>query len=319
MADLNFNTALNASVNTMVNTAVLEGVATQLAAGITGAFFRPLNAGPLAFASLPGAFNIALGTLSAEAAMMALAGPIQMPAPQAKMTATLGQGGQGDIDLGDGYKLHLNQNNSEVDIIDQNTGHTTQIWGDPHVNVDGKQAFNFAGTTTFNLGNGTKITINTQQWAGNPNAYVANQLVITKGNQAIVVDGLSQNKTKDLSISMSNNGRALDAATRDGYVLNESADGKTWNSEYTGKAATQDDMNATMASGAFAPGSTTPSLGEMGNELGQFLSFGVMGSMLGQFALASASASVEARAEAKFEHKLERAVNQAVHQLFAAV
>jgi len=319
MADLNFNAALGNSVNTMVNTAVLEGVATQLAAGITGAFFRPLNAGPLAFASLPGAFNIALGTLSAEAAMMALAGPIQMPSPQAKMTATLGQGGQGDIDLGEGYKLHLNENNSEVDIIDQNTGHTTQIWGDPHVNVDGQHKFDFAGTTTFQLGNGTKITINTQQWAGNPNAYVANQLVITKGNQAIVVDGLSQNKLGDLSISMSNNGRQLDAATRDGYVLNESADGKAWNSEYTGNAATQDDMNATMAGGAFGPGSTTPSLGEMGAQLGAFLSFGVMGSMLGQFALASTAVTAEARAEAKIEHKIERAAHQAVNQMLAAV
>ncbi len=317
MTDVTFNANVGAAFDTAIKTEMLEGVAVQLAQNITGAFFRPLNAGPLAFAALPNAFNVALGTLSAEAALMALAGPIQMPAPQAQMKATLGQGGQGDIDLGEGYKLHLNQNNSEVDIIDQKTGHTTQIWGDPHVNVDGQHKFDFAGTTTFNLGNGTKITINTQQWAGNPNAYVANQLVITKGNQAIVVDGLSQNKTGDLSISMSNNGRALDAATRDGYVLNESADGKSWNSEYTGKAATQADMNATMAGGAFAPGSTTPSLGEMGTQLGQFLSFGVMGSMLGQFAIASAS--VEARAEAKVEHRIEAAVHKAVHQMFAAV
>ena len=41
------------------------------------------------------------------------------------------------IDLGDGYKLDINEKNSEMTIINEKTGEKTRIWGDPHVDVDG--------------------------------------------------------------------------------------------------------------------------------------------------------------------------------------
>ena len=233
-----------------------------LAAGIMGRAMNPLGASARAFSLLPSLWAVGL-----------LSGPT--PQPAASWTATTGADGHASIDLGDGYTLQLNERNSEITILNANSGETTRIWGDPHVEVNGKHVFDFAGTTTFTLENGTKITIDTEQYAHNPDAYVASQVTITKGQQAIVVNGISQNKLGDLSISMSNNGALIDAATRDGFVLDENASGAGWNSSFTGRTATQADLNATMPGHAYGPGSTLPSLEELGSILSGFLLFGV--------------------------------------------
>lgn len=291
------------ALGAMTSSAFLQGVSVGLAAGLSGQFFRPLGAGPYAFAKLGNAFNVAVGQLAEAAVLQAmLSGGFQIPQPQAQWTATLGQNGQGKIDLGDGYTLNLNEHNSEVTITNANTGETTRIWGDPHVDVDGKHAFDFWGTTTFSLENGTKITINTEQWGGNPNAYVASQLVITRGDQAITVNGISQNQIGDLSITQGNNGRQLDAAHRDGFVLNENASGSGWRSSYTGQVATQADLNATRVGGEFGPGSQAMSLDELGGALTGFLTLGVMlslGVFGGDVGASSASDAKDARADAK--------------------
>jgi len=185
----------------------------------------------------------------------------------------MGPSGRASVDLGDGYTLQLDERNSEIVINNANTGETTRIWGDPHVDVDGKRVFDFWGTTTFTLGNGTKLTINTEQWGGNPNAYVASQVVITRGDQALTIDGISQNQLGDLSITMGNNGRALDAAHRDGYTLYENMAGSSWLTA-RGSIATQRDLDATRVGAEFGPGSTAMSLSELSTALSQWLAIG---------------------------------------------
>lgn len=256
-----------------------RGASLTLAAGIMGSFLRPLNAGPFASAKLPALWALGLGQAGQP--------------PQAQMTASVGANGQGSIDLGDGYSVKLNENNSEITVTNANTGETTRIWGDPHVEIDGKQAFDFWGTTTFTLGNGAKITINTEPFGGNPNAYVASQLVITKGDQAVTVDGISQNQTGDLSVTMGSNGRALDAATRDGYTLTENGAGAGWLAQGGGHVATQADLNATAKGGLYGPGSGMPSLDEFGSAIGAFLSFGLFSGALISFATELGNAVAE--------------------------
>ncbi len=308
-ANLNFNTAINTAVNNALAGALVEGVAYSLAAGIVGSFFRPMNAGPFGFAQMPSMFNIAAGFNTPALNAAAFAGAGQLAAlsqPQAQFTATMGQGGTANIKLGDGYELNLNENNSEINIVDHNNGQTTKIWGDPHVDVNGKHAFDFAGTTTFELKNGTKITVNTEQWKGNPNAYVASNVVITKGNQALVVNGISQNQLGDLSITQSNGGYAADAIARDGYVLHESDAG--WVSEHTGQVATQADMDATIGNGAYAPGQHTISLGEYGGMMGNWLLSGMMN-----------TPTFSAASDTKIEQAVAKATAQVMHRMFAAV
>ena len=152
--------------------------------------------------------------------------------------------GRAEIDLGDGYTMTLDERSSEIVITDAD-GDKTRIWGDPHVDVNGKRVGDFYDTTTFELKNGTKITINTEPWkAGGNGAYVASQVVITRGDQGVVVDGISQNDRGDLRITTGHDGRALDFAHDDGFNLSEAGDKGSygWNSEFTGERVTRSEM-----------------------------------------------------------------------------
>lgn len=159
-------------------------------------------------------------------------------------TASMPQDGQCSVDLGDGYTMQIDESNSQITIRDAD-GNSTRIWGDPHVEVNGQHIGDFYGTTTFQLNNGTKITINTEQWGDNPNAFVASQVVVTRGSQALTIDGVSQNQLGDVKVTMGGNGYLTDAATDDGLVVGERADGKGWTSSLTGQNVTQADFDTT--------------------------------------------------------------------------
>ncbi|MEO7466020.1 MAG: DUF1521 domain-containing protein, partial [Sphingobium limneticum] len=250
----NLNFAVNNNFGSNAAAALGGGFSTQLAAGLVASYFQPLFASAFASATLPMLLNFQGGQVQ-----QGPDGTSSFAATEgASWTASLQNESEGQIDLGDGYRLELDERNSEIRLYNDNTGETTRIWGDPHVDIDGKHSFDFWGKTTFQLENGTKITIDTEQYAANPNEYVASQLTITKGDQAIVVDGISQNDIGDLSITQSNDGYALDAAKGDGFVLQENATGAGWRSELTGDIATQVDLNATRVGAAYGPGSDTP-------------------------------------------------------------
>lgn len=228
-----------------------------LAAGIAGKFLNPFGAGPFASGCFPRGWNVD-ARCGGET--------------QASWTVKTGAEGRASIDLGDGYSLQLNERNSEMTITNANTGETTRIWGDPHVDVNGQHVYDFWWATTFTLDNGTKITINTEQGQGNPNVYFASSVAITRGDQAIEVTGLSQQKLGDLEITMGDNGRALDRANADGFVLHENDSGAGWRSAYTGDVATQADLNATRPGQIFGPGSNEgETLASLSFLLGAFL------------------------------------------------
>ena len=278
MTDIQFNT--NITVNNVFGAQAgagifggrpVEGFQTALGNGITALFAAKLASGRFASPMLPSLFSI-VGGMFAQAAQNQA--PVFQPAPDAQWTASLQGEGQAAIDLGDGYSLDIDENNSQILITNAETGETTRIWGDPHVDVDGKHVYDFWGKTTFTLENGTKITIDTEQGHGNPDVYFASKLTVTKGDQALVIDGVSQQTKGDLSVSLSNNGQALDAATGDGFVLHENATGSGWRSELTGEVATQADLNATKPGALYGPGSDTPGLGELSDVLSTFLFFG---------------------------------------------
>lgn len=242
--------------------------AAVLAGNIVGNYFDKIDHGPFAGPTLPDAWRITLGNIIDQRGFPAPNPPtLPTPTPRAPTppvvqptqtwTASV-NGSTADIDLGNGYTLQVNEYNSELTIVNQQTGEKTRIWGDPHVEIDGQHAYDFYGTTTFQLEDGTKITINTEPWNGNPNAYVASQVTVTQGNQALVINGISQNQIGDLSVSLSNNGRQVDAQTQDGYVLNENANGAGWLSFKTGKVATQADLDATRVGAEYGPGTSHP-------------------------------------------------------------
>ncbi len=270
-----------------------SAMAGYIAAGIFAEFGAAFGAGRNAFGAMPGAFDVRCG-IAKGGCVLPGKGRCTMPEPKAQWTAQVDGANTAKVNLGDGYRLEIDERSSQLTIINDKTGERTRIWGDPHVEIDGKHAYDFWGTTTFTLENGTKITINTEQWGGNPNAYVASQVVITKGDNAIIVDGISQNKLGDLSVSMSNNGEMIDAMTRDGYTLHENASGAGWRTEM-GSVATQNDLNATAKGREYGPGSELASLGEIGEFLGSFLAFGIFASFLNMASMNVGSTYSEAR------------------------
>ncbi|AHE54833.1 DUF1521 domain-containing protein [Sphingomonas sanxanigenens] len=291
MSDIIYNTSLTANAYLQPGSSpnnAIEGQAIQLAAGILGTFIKPLFAGPFAFAQLPSQFALLGGTM--QPPLRPGASPIFAPQPGAQWSASLTSEHTGNIDLGDGYTMRLDERSSEIMIHNEKTNEWTRIWGDPHVDVNGERAFDFWGTTTFTLENGTKVTIDTEQWGGNPDAYVASKVTVTNGDRAIVVDGISQNEIGDLEISMSDNGALIDAATRDGFVLHENATGLGWRSELTGEVARHADLEITKPGELYGPGSTAPSFGEIREALGTFLMFGIAVGIGESFAAAARTA-----------------------------
>lgn len=231
---------------------------------VLGSYLNGFSDGLAARFQLPPFWNVNAGTINNGCFSPLMCGP-----KPAQWTASTPKDGKATIDLGDGYRLELNEHNSQMKIINCNTGEETNIWGDPHIdwNKDGQTDADFWTTTTFTLENGTKITIDTEPWKGNADMYVANKVTVTRGSNAIVVNGLSQNQIGDLSITQSENGYQLDAATRDGFVVHENDRGEGWISSQTGRLATQKDFDVTK------PGAQPcPSLnGEFGAALGAFL------------------------------------------------
>jgi len=133
------------------------------------------------------------------------------------------QGGQAVFE-NDNYRITAGDNNT-VNIFNKKTGENYNIWGDPHVNVDGQHAFDFWGTTTFKLEDGTKLTIETTP-AGN-GATLASKLAITNGDYGVEISGVDTNKIGDLKIDEAAGwGHTLDWTHDDGNVLQENPAGK---------------------------------------------------------------------------------------------
>lgn len=164
---------------------------------------------------------------------------------QTQWTNTPVSNNKTSIDLGD-YKLDFSKSNSSMLLTNKKSGDTTNIYGDPHIeqhaNGANKTSAMFNGPMTFMLPDNTKISVGTQAAKNNPSISYADQVTITKGNQAYQVSGLSQQDSAALSVQKSNNGRALDVATPDGYTIVAARDGSGWIDPATGKQPTADDF-----------------------------------------------------------------------------
>ena len=151
--------------------------------------------------------------------------------------------GKASISLNDRYSLTLDEKNSTWILIDKCDNSQTRVWGDPHVDVgnDGKTDFDFKQNATFQLEDGTKITVGTVPF-GNSGQTLSSSLTITKDDNAIVVTGLGMNYdgANNLKIEQSYDGKKLDAQTADGAFTAKEA-GQGWTID--GKPADQKIVN----------------------------------------------------------------------------
>lgn len=140
-----------------------------------------------------------------------------------------------------GYEFKFDRAGHTIEILNTKTGEKTKVHGDPHIEWtgDNKSEVDFYETTTFNLENGVKMTVNTKPL---PNGTtVSDRVTITdaKSGQSAVIDGLANGDR--IRIQTGQNAVALDRAVPDGILqLFENPNGIGWNTG-TGKLATMKD------------------------------------------------------------------------------
>ncbi len=173
------------------------------------------------------------------------------------------EGGKGTIDLG-GYSISLQEYNSIWVLTNKATCTSTRIWGDPHVDIgnNGSTEFDFKKSMSFQLSDGTKITVDTVAW-GNSGETLSSKLTITDwcGNKAMVVTGLGWDSdgVGNLDVQkIDGQGKALDLATADGaFTLYENPNGD-WN-VFDGRVANQN-LISDLESGALVDSGSTVNL-----------------------------------------------------------
>jgi hypothetical protein len=157
------------------------------------------------------------------------------------------QGGRAVFE-NDNYRITAGDDNT-VNITNKKTGENYNIWGDPHVNIDGQHAFDFWGTTTFALEDGTKVTIETTPWNAGNGMTLASKVAITSGDYGVEISGVDTNTVGDLKIDEAAGwGSTLDWTHDDGNVLQENPAGKGFlgvDAQGNIKAVDQNYINAT--------------------------------------------------------------------------
>ena len=149
---------------------------------------------------------------------------LNSPITNPSHASTTMQNGQAVFE-NDDYKITCDDNNT-VTITNKQTGAVYQASGDPHVSVNGQHVFDFWGTTTFNLDDGTKVTIQTTPYAANPNADLSSKVTITNGSYGVQITGVDSNTQGDLAIHEEAGwGHTMDWAVSDGNEINENATG----------------------------------------------------------------------------------------------
>jgi Domain of Unknown Function (DUF1521) len=135
---------------------------------------------------------------------------------------------QGNVQFeNENYRITAEEGGT-VNIYNKNTGENYKAWGDPHMNIDGKQAFDFWGDTTFTLDDGTKVTIETTPWkGGNNGATISSKVTIIDGDYGVQITGVDDNKSGDLKFNeTTSNGWLMDAMVDDGNTMYENPIGK---------------------------------------------------------------------------------------------
>ena len=204
----------------------------------------------------------------------------------------------------DNYRITMADDNT-VAIHNKNTGENYLAWGDPHMNVDGEHVFDFWGTTTLSLDDGTKVTIETTPWLNNPEMTLSSKVTITSGDYAVQVSGIDTNQVGDLKFEEGKGwGGLTDLLVADGNVLYENPFGKGFlgldggqlqkvDQSYINKTDLSKSMNLqARAADAFAQMTGLLSVGFVGSFLG------AMRAMLGDGRSDSAASTRSAANEA---------------------
>lgn len=229
----------------------------------------PIAAPAGSAAALPASVDVALFVAPAEG-LPAISGE-----PAFEVTAIAV--GNVVFDLSDGYSLSIDEAQSAIFIVNAKTGESILVWGAAAISLDGAAAARFWGTTSVELPNGTKITMETVADAAVADLFRLDKLTVTQAERAMVITGIAETTLGDVVVVQSLDGEAIDAATRDGFTLVTDLTG-SWSDEY-GNAIDQQLLNQTAPGRRYGPGRRTLSLGEISHAISSFVTYNQVSSL----------------------------------------
>jgi len=142
-----------------------------------------------------------------------------------------------DGQTGTEYEINVNERGSTATITNRETGDTTKLWGDPHININGDHVADFVNNVTFETDGGAKITVDTTDWKNSNGLTLTESLTITQGNFGATIDGIEGRNRGDVSVETGANGEELDDQAYDGLVFSERDDGTSgWRAEESGQS-----------------------------------------------------------------------------------
>ena len=221
-------------------------------------------------AALPSSVDVAFYVAPAEG-MPAISGP-----PAFEVTAVAI--GNVVFDLSDGYSLSIDELQSAVFVANASTGEWILVWGAAQIALDGADAARFWGTTSVELANGTKITMETAVDAMIADLFRLDKLTVTREDRAMVITGIAETMLGDLAVVQSFEGDAIDAATRDGLTIVSDLTG-SWSDEY-GNSVDQTVLDDTAVGGLYGPGKDTLSLSEISEAISSFVAYNQIDSLM---------------------------------------
>lgn len=165
-----------------------------------------------------------------------------------------------------GYRITIGDDDTIL-VHNTVTGEQYLAWGPPQVYVDGEYAFQFYGTTTLELADGTKVTITTSPWAEDPTVTVSDKVTITNADYGVEVWGMASTTAGDLQYCETwRYGWLLDATVGDGNSVTENGAG-------AGFVGDQADGTWQVVDDAYIQATDLAILGPLAGERGQaFLS-----------------------------------------------
>jgi Domain of Unknown Function (DUF1521) len=191
--------------------------------------------------------------------------------------------GGAKLDLGQGYRLTVDERDQSLLFENGKTASQTIIWGNAKIAGNTvSEPLQFWGTTSFAFGDEGKITLETVESKSTPGQYLLDTVSVSVADRGVVITGLTNDVVGDLKIDESKSGGRVDNNARDGFTLFETEDGASWVDD-DNAAITQALLDATGIGGLYGPGSEFLNSVEFSALMSRFMTSWNLFSMISSF------------------------------------
>jgi hypothetical protein len=163
--------------------------------------------------------------------------------------------GGAKLDLGQGYRLTVDERDQSLLFENEKAEAQTIIWGNGKITGNTvNEPLQFWGTTSFTFGDEGKITLETKESKTAPGEYLLDKISVSTADRGVVITGLTNDVVGDLKVDESKSAGSVDNNARDGFTMIETEDGRAWLDDDE-IAITQSLLDATAIGRLYGPGS----------------------------------------------------------------